>query len=131
MISNIDEEPQPTGELTLRLPALTKDTNAFGDISCGWLITQMDAAATAAAGKVASGRVITVAADDMSFLIPISVGSIVSCYTRVVNVGRSSLQVVVEAWLEDAEESIKATEGLFVLVALDEKGRTRSIASPS
>lgn len=127
MVTSIDENPQPNGELSLQLPALARDTNSYGDISCGWLVTQMDTAATIAAGKAASGRVITVAADNMSFLIPIHVGALVSCFTKVVNVGRSSIQVIVEVWIENDEGKQKVTEGLFVLVALDSEGRTRSI----
>lgn len=129
MVLTIDENPTPSGELSLQLPALPRDKNGYGDISCGWLVSQMDTAATIAAGKVASGRVIAVAADNMSFLIPIRVGDVVSCYTNVVNVGRSSIQVIVEAWVENEQEKTKITEGLFVLVALDDEGRTRSISS--
>ena len=127
MTTRIDENPQPNGTLALQLPVLPRDTNSFGDIGCGWLVSQMDSAATISASRVASGRVITVAADNMSFLIPIPVGDLVSCFTRIVQVGRSSIQVVVEAWVESNEESTKVTEGLFVLVALDNEGRTRSI----
>lgn len=127
METNIDQELQPVGELTLQLPVLPKDTNSFGDISAGWLIEQMDTAATISAGRVASGRVTTVAVDNMSFLIPLHVGALMSCYTHIINVGRSSIQVIVEVWIEQDGEYVKVTEGLFVLVALDEKGRTRSI----
>lgn len=127
METNIDQELQPVGELTLQLPVLPKDTNSFGDISGGWLIEQMDTAATISAGRVASGRVTTVAVDNMSFLIPLHVGALMSCYTHIINVGRSSIQVIVEVWIEQDGEHVKVTEGLFVLVALDKDGRTRSI----
>lgn len=128
MSSNINQDPTPNGELSLQVPVLPRDTNAFGDISGGWLIEQMDTAATIAAGRIAEGRVITVAVDNMSFLIPLHVGALLSCYTKVVNVGRSSIQVIVEVWIEQDGNSIKVTEGLFVLVALDDDGRTRTIA---
>jgi len=122
-------DPTPNGELALQFPILQRDTNAFGDISGGWLIGQMDTAATIAASRVASGRVVTVALDNMSFLTPIHVGALLSCYTQIVNIGRSSIQVVVEAWIEqDGDEPIKITEGFFVLVAIDNEGRTRTIA---
>jgi len=128
MQTHIDQEPQPIGELILQLPVLPKDTNSFGDISGGWLIEQMDTAATITAGRVASGRVITVAVDNMSFLIPLHVGALMSCYTQIINVGRSSIQVIVEVWVDQDDDYVKVTEGLFVLVALDDEGRTRSIA---
>ncbi len=128
MPTSINQDPQPSGELALQIPVLPKDTNVYGDISGGWLIEQMDTAATISAGRVASGRVITVAVDNMSFLIPLHVGALLSCYTQIVNVGRSSIQVIVEVWIEQDDDYVRVTEGLFVLVALDEEGRTRTIS---
>ena len=129
MISRIDSTPAPTGELTLQTVPMPKDTNAAGDIFGGWLVSQMDLAGGVAAAKIAKGRVATVAIDSMSFMIPVKVGSIVSCYTEVLNVGRSSIQVQVEVWMQLVGETaaMKVTEGIFVFVALDDKGRTRAV----
>ena len=129
MISNLDDTPKPTGELTLQTSPMPKDTNASGDIFGGWLVSQMDIAGGIAAAQIAKGRVATVAIDRMSFMIPVKVGSIVSCYTDVLNVGRSSIQVQVEVWMRElsSNESVKVTEGIFVFVALDGHGRTRAI----
>ena len=79
--------------------------------------------------QVANGRVATVAIDKMSFLVPVKVGAIVACYTDVINVGTSSIQILVEVWAdhESMETRAKVTEGLFVFVAIDEQGRTRAI----
>ena len=90
----------------------------------------MDIAAAVAAGKVAGGRVATVAIDNMNFLVPVHVGAVVGCYTEVVNVGRSSIQVIVEVWIDKgiSGEKIKVTEGLFVFVAIDNNGRTRAVS---
>ena len=35
----------PTGELTMRVPAMPADANAAGDVFGGWVIAQMDLAA--------------------------------------------------------------------------------------
>ena len=108
---------------------MPKDTNASGDIFGGWLVSQMDIAAGIAAARIAKGRVATVAIDRMSFMIPVKVGSVVSCYTQIINIGRSSIQVQVEVWMEilGEPEAQKVTEGIFVFVALDKDGRTRSV----
>jgi len=58
----------------------------------------MDLAGGIAAAKVARGRVATVAIDRMSFMVPVQVGAVVSCYTEVISVGRSSIQVQIEVW---------------------------------
>ncbi|MAV75774.1 MAG: acyl-CoA thioesterase [Cellvibrionales bacterium] len=129
-MDSIDDNPSPNGEMSLQTIAMPKDTNASGDIFGGWLLSQMDIAAAVAAGKVAGGRVATVAIDNMNFLVPVHVGAIVGCYTEVVNVGRSSIQVIVEVWIDKgiSGEKIKVTEGLFVFVAIDNNGRTRAVS---
>lgn len=129
MHSTLDDTPQPTGKLMLQTSPMPKDTNASGDIFGGWLVSQMDIAGGIAAAQVAGGRIATVAIDGMSFMIPVKVGSIISCYTEVLNIGRSSIQIQVEVWMRqlDQKEAVKVTEGVFVFVALDEQGRTRAI----
>jgi acyl-CoA thioesterase YciA len=113
---------------------MPRDTNANGDIFGGWLLSQMDLAGGVAASKVARGRTATVAIDRMSFLVPVKMGAVVSCYTEVMAVGRSSIQVRVVVWATtprvewDANDGqTKVTEGTFVFVSIDEKGRTRPI----
>lgn len=124
-----DEVPTPLGELTLQAVAMPKDTNASGDIFGGWLVSQMDLAGLVAAERIAHGRVATVAIDEMSFMVPVKVGAVVSCYTTLVRTGRSSIHVQVEVWAvnQGKTELHKVTEGVFVFVAIDDNGRTRAI----
>ncbi|NCF19746.1 MAG: acyl-CoA thioesterase [Haliea sp.] len=128
-MNDIDTTPVPQGELSLQTVAMPKDTNANGDIFGGWLMSQMDIAGMICAGELASGRVATVAIDGMVFLTPVHVGAVVSCYCDVLEVGRSSVRIVVEVWINSQHdgEPIKVTEGEFVFVAIDENGRTRAI----
>lgn len=129
-MTELDAIPLPSGELALQTAPMPKDTNATGDIFGGWLVSQMDIAGAITASSIAKGRVATVAIDKMSFMIPVNVGSVVSCYTHVTAIGRSSVQVQVEVWMKQiGEESrLKVTEGIFVFVALDEQGNTRLIS---
>jgi acyl-CoA thioesterase YciA len=129
-MNDIDSTPLPQGDLALQTVAMPRDTNANGDIFGGWLLSQMDLAGSIAARDVADGRVATVAIDGMSFLTPVHVGAVVSCYADVLEVGRSSIRVMVEVWINSKHdgEPIKVTEGEFVFVAIDEKGRTRAVA---
>jgi acyl-CoA thioesterase YciA len=129
--SDIDDVPTPNGELSLQTVAMPRDTNANGDIFGGWLVSQMDLAAMITATRVAKGRAVTVAINGMAFYTPVQVGSVVSCYTEVLEVGRSSVRINVEVWIARAGsfEQAKVTEGEFVFVAIDEKGRTRPVKS--
>ncbi len=129
-MDNLDSTPLPSGELALQTVAMPKDTNAAGDIFGGWLVSQMDIAGAITASKFAGGRVATVAIDGMSFMVPVKVGSLISCYTEILSVGRSSIQIQVEVWtdnLHNNEAKHKVTEGTFVFVAIDGNGNTRAI----
>ena len=129
MSSLDDDKPNPRGELTLQVVPLPADTNANGDIYAGWLVKQMDIAAATTAARISKGRNATVAIDRMEFLSPLRVGSQVSCYCELVDIGRSSMKISVEVWTTDrfADRSRKVTEALFVYVAIDETGRIREV----
>jgi len=128
-MTNIDSTPLPQGTLALQTVAMPKDTNASGDIFGGWLLSQMDIAGGIAAARLADGRVATVAIDGMVFLTPVHVGAVVSCYTEVIETGRSSMRILVEVWINGKHtgDPTKVTEGEFVFVAIDENGRTRPV----
>ncbi|WP_461516274.1 acyl-CoA thioesterase [Porticoccus sp.] len=128
-MSAINQPPAPCGELTLQTIAMPKDTNANGDIFGGWLMSQMDLGSAILAQRIAKGRVATVAISEMSFLRPVPVGAIVSCYCDLQQVGRSSMTINVEVWIniESTNEPAKVTEGQFVFVAIDNKGNTRTV----
>ncbi|MDF1821236.1 MAG: acyl-CoA thioesterase [Alcanivoracaceae bacterium] len=123
-----DITPAPEGELALQTIAMPADANWNGDIFGGWLVSQMDLAGAVMARRVARGRVATVAIDSMSFLRPVPVGSVVSCYSKLGDVGRTSMQILVEVWIGDhTNHQSKVTEGQFTFVAIDQTGRTRPV----
>ena len=126
----MDTESEPTGELTLQTLAMPRDTNANGDIFGGWLVSQMDLAAGIAMKRLAQGRSATVAIKNVNFLCPVKVGSTVSCYAEVRDIGRSSAQVNIEVWtynVSPEDRQRKVADGLFVFVAIDENGKARRI----
>jgi len=105
------------------------DTNPSGDIFGGWLMSQMDLAGGTHARYLAQGRVVTIAVDGFSFHKPVLVGDWLTCYTRHVKTGRTSLTIQVEAWACRAADGgcEKVTEGTFVFVAIDADGKPRLI----
>ena len=111
--------------LTTRTLAMPSDTNPSGDIFGGWVLSQMDIAAGICAGQRAQSRVVTVALDSMNFILPVKVGDILGIYTEVVETGRTSMIVQVEAWVRRKRigNREKVTEGKFKFVALDDNGR--------
>ncbi len=121
----------PRGELALRTLAMPADANPSGDIFGGWMMAHMDLAAGMTASSRAGGRVVTAAVSNMAFLQPVKVGDVVCCYAEVTRIGRSSMDLRVEAFVlrHDCGQRIKVTEALFVLVAVDAQGRPRQVAA--
>jgi acyl-CoA thioesterase YciA len=101
------------------------DTNPAGDIFGGWLMSQMDMAGEITARQRARTRVVTVAIDAMSFHRPVHVGDVVSCYTTIERIGRTSITVRIEAvaMRQDTGKNVPVTEGVFVYVALGKDGQ--------
>lgn len=123
------ENTRTKGRLTTRTVAMPGDTNPAGDIFGGWVVSQMDIAAGICAGQRAQSRVVTVALDGMSFIRPVKVGDILGVYTYVKSVGRTSMNIHVEAWVRRGRigKREKVTEGLFKFVAIDENGKATPI----
>lgn len=127
-----DAEGRPRGEPAIRTVAMPSDTNPAGDIFGGWLMSHMDLAGAVVAIPRAGGRVVTIAVDAMVFHKPVFVGDVVSFHGEVARVGRTSLQVRVEAWATRnrvAGEQVLVTAGTFTYVRVDEARRSVPIAS--
>src|SRR5436309_14589488 len=95
----MQQKEQRRGELVTQTIAMPRDTNRNGDIFGGWLVSQMDLGGAILASKVAKARVVTVAMEAMAFLQPVHVGDTVACYARVERIGRSSIRIPIEAWV--------------------------------
>lgn len=129
MTDYTEDTPLPNGRLTLRLIPTPADANGSGDISGGWVLDKMDMAASDTARMMSNGRVSMVACDHTSFLSPVKVGNGICVYTKVKDIGKSSIQVHVEVWSQNTyfDEITKVCESSFVYVALDESGRIRAV----
>ncbi len=128
-MSDLDDIPAPRGELSLKTLAMPSDTNRNGDIFGGWVVSQMDLAGATHAEKIAQGRVATVAIEAMAFMLPVSIGSSLSFYTKILNIGRSSIRINIEVWAcYPAEDELrKVTEGVFTFVAINSDRHTRQV----
>ncbi len=114
---------------TTRTVAMPADTNPSGDIFGGWVLSQMDIAAGIAASQRAQGRVVTASIDGMSFIRPVKVGDILGVYTEITRTGRSSMDIMIEAWVRRGQIGVreKVTEATFTFVAVDEHGKSRPL----
>ena len=125
-----DENEQPTGELTIRVVAMPRDTNPAGDIFGGWLLSQMDLAGGVFCKKIAKGRVVTVAIDSTTFQQPVFIGDTLCIYVELVKIGRTSITVQIDAYVNREFENvkrIKVTEGEFKYVKVGEDRKPMAV----
>lgn len=102
------------------------DTNASGDIFGGWIMSQVDIAASIAAHRRAQTRTVTVAVNSFQFKKPVYVGDLISTYAKIEKVGTTSLTVFVEVYAERGRqktEVVKVTEATLTFVAIDDEGK--------
>ena len=126
--------------MSVRIPAikvllLPKDTNAYGTIFGGVILSHIDLASAIEARTVAAHRYVTRAMREVEFHEPVFVGDIISFYTQLVRVGRTSITVRVSVEAErwgvpptamggsGHGEVVKVTEAEVVLVAVNDQGR--------
>ena len=118
---------------SIRAVAMPADTNPSGDIFGGWVLSQMDLAGSVLARQVTKKRVTTIAVDKMRFHKPIMIGDIVSFYTEVNKTGNTSITIDIVTMVNRKDDklgegqAIKVTEGKFVYVCIDSKGKPVTI----
>ncbi len=119
------EIPPPLENLTLRIVAMPHDANPDGDIFGGWLVSLMDIAGGSLAVHTSKERVVTVAIDKLTFIRPVFIGDEVSCYTEVLKIGTTSIQIKIDVWVQRLKKGTghKVTEGVFTYVAIDKNRR--------
>jgi len=106
----------------LRVTLLPRDTNKHGTIFGGIILTHIDLAGSVQARQTCGPyNFVTVAMDKVVFHKPVFVGDVVSFYTEMVRVGRTSItiKIEVEATRADSQETVRVTEAEVVFVAVD------------
>jgi len=125
----------PTDRIpSLRVVPMPADANHNGDIFGGWIMSQVDIAGGIVAGRLARGRVATVAVNEFVFKEPVQIGDVLSLYAQVVRIGNTSITVDVEVYAERGREDtkvVKVTEAVLTYVAIDRNGRPRPVPKPA
>lgn len=130
MLHKESEMEKKVENRVIQVVAMPADTNPSGDVFGGWILSQMDIAGGVFCRKITKGRVVTVAIDSTTFKLPVFVGDSVCCYVYLLKIGRTSIKVHIEAWVnrefEDGQ-TIKVTEGDFTYVKVDENRKPQTI----
>lgn len=112
-------------KLMMKIVAMPCNTNPNGDIFGGWLLSQMDLAGYSACKDFYPGRYVTIAIHDTFFKQPVFVGDNLTIYTKIREIGRTSIQIVIKTYLdrinnpETKQNNILVTEGVFKYVHIN------------
>jgi len=108
--------------LSIRTALLPKDTNYHGTIFGGVILSHIDLAGAIEARRYCSQRVVTISMNEVVFKEPVLLGDLVSFYTRITRIGKTSIriQVLVVATRENSKERIIVTEATVTYVAIDD-----------
>jgi acyl-CoA thioesterase YciA len=112
-----DKEP------VLRIMPMPKDTNRYGTVFGGVILSYLDIAGVLEARKTAALNYVTVAMNKVEFHQPVFVGDQVSFYTKTIRKGRTSITVavdVVASRYDDPNEHVQVTSAEITYVAVDE-----------
>lgn len=120
------------GEPKIKIVAMPRDTNPAGNIFGGWILAQIDKAGAVAAREVAPIRVVTISFKEVIFKEPVFVGDLVSCYAKIIGVGKTSIKVKVDVIVQRLNEDnkvvkIPVTSAEVTYVSVDRAGNKRVI----
>jgi acyl-CoA thioesterase YciA len=112
----------------IRVVMMPRDTNSFGTIFGGVLLSYIDQAGAVEVYKHTHKMIVTVAMHEVIFIEPVFVGDLVSFYTETVRIGRTSITVRVSVEADriiarSKRHNCKVTEAEVVYVAVNEERR--------
>jgi acyl-CoA thioesterase YciA len=114
------------GEPAIRVVLLPRDTNAHGTIFGGVILSYIDLAGAVEVRRHTTKPIVTVAMREVKFVEPVFVGDLVSFFTELVAVGRTSATVRVTV-VADREATpglrVQVTQAEVVYVAIDASRR--------
>ncbi len=124
--------PKPPGrQPAIRVTMRPKDTNAFGSVFGGVILSLIDEAAFVEAVRQSPRRYVTVAMNKVVFEKPVQVGDIVTLWAEALAIGRTSLRirVTVSSRSIRTNEDVTVTTAEVTMVAVDETGRSVQISA--
>jgi acyl-CoA thioesterase YciA len=112
---------------SIRVTMLPRDTNAFGTIFGGVILSYIDLAGAIEARRHYSHRFVTKAMREVAFVAPVYLGDLVTFFTRVARIGNTSITIDIDVeaerlGAEGNRQTVKVTEAEVIYVAVDENG---------
>jgi acyl-CoA thioesterase YciA len=121
----------PAMETALRVVMMPRDTNNYGTIFGGVIMSYIDQAGFIEARRHGQHRWVTASIEAVEFHEPVHTGDVVTLQTCTEATGTSSVKVRVRVMAEryDTGETLMVTEAKLTMVAIDADGRPIPFAS--
>ncbi len=112
---------------------MPQDTNPFGTIFGGVILSYIDQAGFVEARHHGVHRWVTASIDRVDFKAPVHLGDIVSFYTKPTRMGTKSITVAVEVEAErfTTGQVVPVTTATISMVAINAKGEPIPFRSPA
>jgi len=103
---------------------LPNDTNTLGNLMGGRLLHWLDICAAISAHRCSNRIVVTASVNNVSFAHPIKLGDIVTLESKVSRCFHTSMEVVIDVFVEDHRTSKKTrcNNAIYTFVAVDQMG---------
>jgi acyl-CoA thioesterase YciA len=111
----------------IRLTMLPRDTNAYGTIFGGVILSYIDLAGGIECRRQWPKKFVTKAMHEVVFVAPVYLGDLLTFYTRTLRIGNTSITVTVEVeverlGLQGTKETVRVTEAEVIYVSVDANG---------
>ncbi len=118
---------------SLRVIMMPRDSNQYGTIFGGVILSYIDQAGFIEARRHGIHRWVTVSVDQVDFKAPVCIGDVVQFLTRPIRKGTTSIKVCVRVEAErfDTGDTIEVTQAELTLVSVNASGKPIPFDSPS
>lgn len=124
--------PDPERHLSLRVVTMPRDTNHYGTIFGGVILSYIDQAGFIEARRHGVHRWVTAAIDRVEFTAPVQLGDTVNFYSRTVRAGTTSVTLAIEVEAEryTTGQTVRVTNATLTMVSVDATGKPIPFRSP-
>ncbi len=123
----MENKAEETGgrQLALRIATLPRDTNHYGTIFGGVVLSYIDQAGFVEARRHGNHRWVTAAMDRVDFKAPIHLGDVVNLYATPTRFGTKSITILIEVEAErlTGGSPVEVTAATLTMVSVDSEGR--------
>ena len=123
----------PQRSLALRVVTMPRDTNQYGTIFGGVILSYIDQAGFVEARRHGVHRWVTASMDRVEFKAPVHLGDTVNLYARTVRTGTKSVTVEIDVEAErfTSGQHVPVTAATLVMVSIDAAGNPIPFRSPA